>query len=326
MSTELNSKNIDVLNGLMLVLSFLVAIILPFDTFLFSYAVLGPLHYLTELHWLKKKNFFLPNQNKPYKIVFIIGLLLIPVIILALSFLYFGVQIKGFYGVVLMLFFLISSLFLYVFESKKAVLVFIFLLIVVALIYFTKIGFLVFLGVFLPTMIHVYFFTGFFMLMGYFKSPNTISLATILLLFFVPILIYFLPVEDLVINISEKSQKIYNSTDFKGINDWFVFVFGVENDKKVSFLLKAQIFIAFAYTFHYLNWFSKTSVIGWSKNLGLKKGVLVLAIWILSIALYLYNYQLGLTVLFVLSMMHVLAEFPLNALSIKTIVQKIKEK
>ncbi|RMZ59526.1 hypothetical protein D1632_07790 [Chryseobacterium nematophagum] len=76
----------------------------------------------------------------------------------------------------------------------------------------------------------------------------------------------------------------------------------------------------------FLNWFSKTSVIGWSRSLEVKKMILVVGIWILSIALYRYNYQTGLMVLFVLSMMHVLAEFPLNALSIKMIFQKIIKK
>ena len=38
--------------------SLVIAFSLPFWLFLFSYAVLGPLHYLTEISWLRKKNFF----------------------------------------------------------------------------------------------------------------------------------------------------------------------------------------------------------------------------------------------------------------------------
>lgn len=91
-------------------------------------------------------------------------------------------------------------------------------------------------------------------------------------------------------------------------------------------IVKAQIFIAFAYTYHYLNWFSKTSVIGWAKTLHPKKMIMVSGIWILSIALYLYNDQTGLMVLFILSMIHVLAEFPLNVLSIRTVFQKFISK
>lgn len=59
-------------------------------------------------------------------------------------------------------------------------------------------------------------------------------------------------------------------------------------------------FIAFAYTYHYLNWFSKTSVIKWHL---VPKKVLIgtIAIWLISISLYIYDYTLGLTVLFFLS-------------------------
>ena len=52
----------DVLNlGLMLV-ALALAFILPFWLFLFSYAVLGPLHYLTEIGWLNKKQFFTTSK------------------------------------------------------------------------------------------------------------------------------------------------------------------------------------------------------------------------------------------------------------------------
>ena len=58
---KLNTLNTDQINyiniGLMLV-SAVLAFILPFELFLFSYAVLGPLHYLTEIGWLHKKNYF----------------------------------------------------------------------------------------------------------------------------------------------------------------------------------------------------------------------------------------------------------------------------
>ena len=41
-----------------MIVSAVLAFILPFELFLFSYAVLGPLHYLTEIGWLHKKNYF----------------------------------------------------------------------------------------------------------------------------------------------------------------------------------------------------------------------------------------------------------------------------
>lgn len=91
-------------------------------------------------------------------------------------------------------------------------------------------------------------------------------------------------------------------------------------------VLRVQIFIVFTYMCRYLKWFCQNLCYRPDEGIGSKKVVLVSAIWILSIALYLYNYQTGLTVLFVLSMLHVLAEFPLNALSVRTVFQKMISK
>src|ERR1700751_4001163 len=48
-----------------------IAFIIPFKLFLFVYAVLGPLHYLTEISWLDKRNYFIGKkwQIWPYLLV-----------------------------------------------------------------------------------------------------------------------------------------------------------------------------------------------------------------------------------------------------------------
>ena len=46
------------LNSGLIILSCIIAFYVPFELFLFSYAILGPLHYLTEIGWLHKKNYF----------------------------------------------------------------------------------------------------------------------------------------------------------------------------------------------------------------------------------------------------------------------------
>src|SRR5215212_6090207 len=35
----------------------------PFHLFLFAYAILGPLHYLTEISWLHDRDYFAPRRN-----------------------------------------------------------------------------------------------------------------------------------------------------------------------------------------------------------------------------------------------------------------------
>src|SRR6185503_18502004 len=60
---NLNPTQINYLNiGLMLV-SCLLAFRFPFELFLFSYAILGPLHYLTEISWLHERKYFTESKT-----------------------------------------------------------------------------------------------------------------------------------------------------------------------------------------------------------------------------------------------------------------------
>ena len=59
----MQSKQIDYLNIALMFLALILALKIPFELFLFSYAVLGPLHYLTEINWLKERNYFSKNSN-----------------------------------------------------------------------------------------------------------------------------------------------------------------------------------------------------------------------------------------------------------------------
>ena len=74
-------------------------------------------------------------------------------------------------------------------------------------------------------------------------------------------------------------------------------------------------FIAFAYLYHYLNWFSKTEVIRWHQVPKLRFAAVIL-LWVVASVFYSYDYSLGLSLLFFLSFSHVLLEFPLNIISI----------
>jgi hypothetical protein len=64
-------KGINILNIVLMLVSTVVAFYLPFHTFLFVYAVLGPLHYLTEISWLEKRNFFIA---KKWDVLFLIAI------------------------------------------------------------------------------------------------------------------------------------------------------------------------------------------------------------------------------------------------------------
>jgi hypothetical protein len=89
--------------------------------------------------------------------------------------------------------------------------------------------------------------------------------------------------------------------------------------------LRLVRFLAFAYTYHYLNWFSKTSIIQWHA-VSRARLALVAILWIASVALYYVNYDLGLRWLFLLSLSHVLLEFPLNHKSFLDIGSELKKR
>ena len=55
--------NIDKLNIFLMLLSAVIAFFIPFELFLFVYAFLGPLHYLTEINWLHQKSYYTTNKN-----------------------------------------------------------------------------------------------------------------------------------------------------------------------------------------------------------------------------------------------------------------------
>src|SRR5271170_3395156 len=52
------NDDVNWLNVGLMVLACAAAIAAPFQVFLFAYAVLGPLHYLTEISWLHDRNYF----------------------------------------------------------------------------------------------------------------------------------------------------------------------------------------------------------------------------------------------------------------------------
>ena len=66
---------INYLNMGLMAFSAALAYFLPFETFLFAYAFLGPLHYLTEISWLHDRNYFSKGKYD-FLVLLIIGVLL----------------------------------------------------------------------------------------------------------------------------------------------------------------------------------------------------------------------------------------------------------
>ena len=81
-------------------------------------------------------------------------------------------------------------------------------------------------------------------------------------------------------------------------------------------------FLAFAYTYHYLNWFSKVNIIKWNA-MSKPRLISLSALYLLCIGVYLYDYRTGFVALLFLSILHVLLELPLNVLTIKSLGRSI---
>ena len=385
--SKINFLNI----GLMLITA-VFAFFLPFETFLLAYAFLGPLHYLTEIRWLHDRQYFTKGKYD------FVPLLLIGV---ALSYAAFAKDFEfniDFYKefVALNLFdkLLVLALFsslLFAFVKNLVVKIIAILFIFIFISGWlapensaenSKSTTIFALTSLVPTLIHVYVFTGLFMLFGALKSRSKTGLLSVLAFIIIPIyLVYGLPVTPKKNYISDYGKEAYfaDSTGFFNTNVSILRQFDLtpnmtykyyinnfvkdsiekqnlilmwkdslnkdfiiqdqdhpnymksipiadakqgslkENWWSLVFFSSAGImlmrFIAFAYMYHYLNWFSKTEVIRWHKVPKIRF-VAVLLLWLTACALYAYNYSLGLSFLFFLSFTHVLLEFPLNMVSI----------
>jgi hypothetical protein len=166
------------------------------------------------------------------------------------------------------------------------------------------------LGMLLPTLIHVSLFTLIFMTLGAFRSGSRLQAALIgVYLLAIGLILAFPPAASVVIPAFGEAARDY----FGNLAPALGRVFGIPHlilDGRLTGLL------AFVYTYHYLNWFIKADVIRWT-DIPPARLVLVAAISAASTGLYFYDYALGFSVLLALSLVHVVLEFPLNALAMR---------
>jgi len=314
-------KGINLTNMALMLISTVIAFIIPFKLFLFVYAVLGPLHYLTEISWLDKKNFFIKQKLQIWPYILIAILLTVALLNEKSSIRYYSVS--------LIICVVVYTLCL-VFSGKTilSLLISIVVLIIALLIKADKIMFLILsFGIFLPTVVHVFLFTGFFVLSGAVKNKSVTGYLSLVV--FVGCAISFALIHTPNAEILSVAEKGYIQKYFSILNKSIAGLFNISfvNNSTDIFELPAMIavqrFIAFAYTYHYLNWFSKTTVIKWHEVSKSRLAVIAI-LWVLSVVFYYIDFRLGFMVLFLLSMLHVFLELPLNVISIKGIVSGLK--
>ena len=318
--SALNNDQINYANIGLMLLSALLAFVLPFELFLFSYAVLGPLHYLTEIGWLHKKNYYTKGK---YDFIFLSVLC-----VLVFYFSYINptksqtlIPNVILYGV------LLALIFVFIKDNLYRIVLAVLALIGIAT---SKMGFdyVVWVGIFLPTIIHVFVFTWAFMFFGVLKNKSFSGYLSVIALVLIAVSFFVIKAPGLQYEVSAYVGKSYEL--FYLLNKFLIQVFGLEttltDDKAIVYTTNAGFivmrFIAFAYTYHYLNWFSKTSVIQWHK-VPKKTLIATIIIWVLSVTLYIIDYNKGLKALYFLSFLHVFLEFPLNITSFQGIIKSV---
>ncbi|MBC3907155.1 hypothetical protein [Undibacterium umbellatum] len=159
----MTTNRINYINTALIIFSCFVAFVIPFELFLFSYAVLGPLHYLTEIGWLHKKNYFTKGK---YDFIFLIGLCFF--LLFVPAFLHLSKDSTFAANLVALAVFL-SIIFVLVEDSLYRIALVVLALLAVGLDNKSP-DYLIWIGLFLPTIIHVFIFTLAFMLFGALKE------------------------------------------------------------------------------------------------------------------------------------------------------------
>ncbi len=288
--------------------SAVAAFILPFEVFLVSYAVLGPLHYLTEISWLHDRGYFLRGKRDSLPL----ALLCVAVLLVSMA-PWPGAEKNQ-----------LTTMLNYVaFTGAAALLVTgtsIARLIAMVLIAgsFLSVGrcelSLIFFGVFLPTIVHVFIFTGAFIALGALRGRSKSGVASAVIFAMCAAGLLLLPGWS-VHQASSYARNAY--APFEHLNLMIFRVFHVATDASRDPIFQARAgiavmrFIAFAYLYHYLNWFSKTSIIKWNR-ITMPRAVAIVALWMLLVAMYVNDSRTGVVILMVLSFAHGFLELPLD--------------
>jgi hypothetical protein len=280
------SGAINHLNTLLILASCFLAYQFPFHLLIFSYAFLGPAHYLTQISWLHDRDYFVQKKSPAVPALVVLTLLITAQVYppaLGIAFMVALAAVlpwklprriaAGVAGTLLLLFAMRHG-------TAEMVLL-----------------------LMLPTVVHVFIFTALFMLAGALKEKGFsgyLSLFT-LLVCAASFWLFSIPGGDLPPHVGVDF--------FKPVASGMLFLSGRE--ESASGLWAMFGFLSFAYTYHYLNWFSKTEIIRWHE-IPRRRLAWIAGIYSLAIALYLYNYTLGFAAMLFLSLLHVLLEFPLN--------------
>lgn len=311
---KLSLDQINYLNVGLVLLSCVAAFIFPFELFLLSYAVLGPLHYLTEISWLHDKSYFTHASGSKRPWLLLVSATMLVVI--------YGIVASSLQSRVLspsweiaLLYLVFAASLAAALKLKRSFQVLLFLATLALLLALNRWRYYAVIAFFLITIIHVFIFTAAFIFYGALKSRSVSALVTLAVFFICALSFFVFSPEAHGYIVSDYVRKSYAS--FNALNAELMKLLRLgEGTTAIEVYqsgagLAVMRFIAFAYTYHYLNWFSKTSVIRWHES-ARRRVLLIAVVWVGALALYARSYEMGMTVLYSLSILHVMLEFPLN--------------
>ncbi|MCA9361910.1 hypothetical protein KC906_00905 [Candidatus Kaiserbacteria bacterium] len=296
---------VDQINLALLGFSFVVAWLVPFELLLFSYAFLGPLHYLTEISWLHDRKYFTLLPEDPWYLI--AG---------SLFLLYSGVAL--FPSAAELVWILLLLAFCTAFVRSLWKRLFILAGGIVLLVPWMGSSLSYAGALLIPTIAHVYLFTILFMWFGALKSKSKLGHYNAALSLLGGVALLLLP------GAREYLWPEFLGADrilVDGILVAFSSILAVSMD---TLLTTIAPFLAFVYTYHYLNWFSKTSIIEWHQ-VSWQRAMLIGCLYAVAVGVYLIDYQTGFIVLLSLSFLHVVLEFPLNFKSIVGIYSSLRK-
>lgn len=329
----LSVNQVNYLNIVLMAAATIAAFMFPFELFLFSYIVLGPLHYLTEMAWLHQRKYFIDDSRAWWLLVlcgigvvafYLADFLLLnhpsinhqfgPQRVEELSSLFRNWTLNFVLVAVVIAMVLVAT------KDKWWRLLLICSLVVLLIVLNPYRQILIILGILIPTIVHTFLFMGAFILFGALKSKSLSGYLSVIVFMLCSLSFFVTPWGIDGYQISQRVLHNLNEGFFLMVNDILGSLIGhrfnsIQETLYSPWGIRIQQFIAFSYTYHYLNWFSKTNIINWHR-MPRKWLATILALWVLFVSLYLIDFKTGLAAIFLLSMLHVFLEFPLNYHSI----------
>lgn len=289
-------RNINLLNIFLMLVALMLAYVLPFHLFFLAYALLGPLHYLTQISWMHDRRLFV-GKDVNYGLVCAVFIAMTLLICFFNTYMHIWFAFAFALAVVLggnlrekMFIFIFSSLSLFfltgLFQHSTA-----------------------YIAVLLPTVVHVSLFTALFVLFGSVKSGSKTGYASVVV--YIACALFSCLVEP-----STALGESHPLLNDKGYFDYLIQTFLQAMNWSEAKLAQVMFFLSFAYTYHYLNWFSKVNVLKWA-NVSKKRLYWVFVFYVITMFVYVKDFYLGLKLMVFLSVLHVLMEFPLNVFVVK---------